>query len=228
MFNVLLVEDTQEIQYLVGVALDKECKVEYAPNLKDARTKMDQSRFDLILLDLFLPDGHGYQFAQYSKELSPQAPIIFLTSDSTDESQIVGFQLGAVDYITKPFNPQVLKARVLAKLKHDPAKAGLKLEVGPFVLDPQTLTCTVTQNGQVSSVALSSLEYKILNFLFRNSSKIVTRTQLIDQVWSPGIHIQDRSVDQHIRSLRKKIPLLREYVKSVYGEGYMFAKDKIK
>ena len=223
--RILVVEDDRDISelirynlerdgYEVSVVFDGFQAVDYAEKIKP----------DLILLDLMLPGVDGLDICRHLKSENElkNIPVIILTAKSEEADVIVGLQMGADDYIVKPFSPKVLLARVKAVMRRlkkvDSDLSRNFREYGRLAID--MLKHKVTYDGQ--TVLLTAIEFDILEFLSRTPGRVYTRDQILDNVWQEGKFIIDRTVDVHVRGLRKKLGLGQGYIETIRGIGYCF------
>jgi phosphate regulon transcriptional regulator PhoB len=226
MKKILLVEDDRDIVELVRYNLEKEgFQVTSAGDGLSGMAQLRKSPPDLLLLDLMLPKLSGLEICKEIRRDSTlnRLPILMLTARGEEADRIVGLELGADDYVTKPFSPRELAARIKALLRRtEPASAAEKLiEVGGLRIDPASYR--VTRNGK--AVPLSTLEFRLLYFLASRPDKVFTRDQLLDAVWGTDRFVTPRSVDVYVRRLREKVesdPQHPAYVKTVRGAGYLF------
>ena len=179
---------------------------------------------DLILLDWMLPGGtSGIELARRLKreELTSDIPIIMLTAKGEEDNKIQGLEVGADDYITKPFSPRELVARLKAVLRRaGPADAESPIEIGGLLLDP--ISHRVTIDG--TPAEMGPTEYRLLQFFMTHQERAYTRGQLLDQVWGGNVYVEERTVDVHIRRLRKALGEAYEnLVQTVRGTGYRFS-----
>jgi two-component system alkaline phosphatase synthesis response regulator PhoP len=219
--SILLIEDDQDIAELLKHYLGKESfSLQHASDgfsgLKQARTES----FDLIILDIMLPEMDGLEVC---KELradpkTASVPIIMLTAKTEEMDKIVGLELGADDYITKPFSPRELLARVKAVLRRVDRKpeAEKVYRYGRLALDTSKHEVAV----DARPVELTSKEFALLECLLRSKGRVLSRDYLMDQVWGYDYYGGMRTVDVHIRRLREKIPLLSEAIQTVKNVGY--------
>ena len=223
MTRVLVVEDEPNIAFALEVDLQTEG---YQTTVVDsgtaALTVAKSATFDLILLDVMLPGRDGFDVCRELRRSGIRTPIILLTAKTHDAEKIMGLDLGADDYVTKPFNPHELRARIRAVLRRGTAGEGPDTcRFGDTVVDFSR--AEVTRNGQ--AVDLSAIEFKLLSSFIRGRGRLFTREQLLDAVWGPGVALNDRVVDNHIVTLRKKIepvPSEPRFLRNVRGLGYRF------
>jgi two-component system phosphate regulon response regulator PhoB len=221
---VLVVEDEPAIQELIAVTLERHGhSVRRAAGAKDAYASVAQSLPDLILLDWMLPDGAGPSLARRlrAEARTREIPIIMLTARAGDDDKVAGLESGADDYVTKPFSPRELEARIQAVLRRRaPQLTSEAVEIEGLVVNPATRA--VLGNG--SALRMSPTEFELLHFFMTHPDRVYTRTQILDHVWGDHVFIEERTVDVHIRRLRDAIsPSGHEkLVETVRGAGYRF------
>lgn len=227
--SVLLIEDAKEFQLLVSNALAHMCDLSYAVTAAEAKTALEEKEFDLIILDIGLPDKSGYELCselRADKNLQ-EIPIIILTSKSTISDKLTGFSLGADDYIVKPFDVLELQARATVRLKRSAQLKAkqLVLEGNGLRMDLSSHEVTVEgmPGAKVARLDLTPHEYKILQLLMSNKDKVFSREHLLNKIWGYDVHIEDRTVDKHISSLRKKLGDKGNLIHTVTGTGYKFS-----
>ena len=222
--TVLIVDDEAPIREMIAVALEMagfECLE--AANSQEALAHIVDRQPDLLLLDWMLPGSTGIELARRLKrdELTAAIPIIMLTAKGEEDNKIQGLEVGADDYITKPFSPRELVARLKAVLRRAGATdAESVLEVRGLLLDP--VSHRVSIDGV--PVEIGPTEYRLLRFFMTHQERAYTRGQLLDQVWGGNVYIEERTVDVHIRRLR--LALGKSYeslVQTVRGTGYRFS-----
>ena len=225
MRNMLVIEDNAEMRILVEAALD-EYQLTFNFNLKDAKESLLKSRFDLILLDLGLPDGDGLKFlAELSSQLETKdIPVIILTGKSETINKVMAFSIGAEDFVSKPFDPLELKARVASKLRKSEKQHQLAevLKIGDLKIDVLKQKVWIQKGSDSESVDLTSLEFKLLLNFGRAPERVFTRDFLLNEVWGLNVSVTDRTVDTHIGHLRKKLMHSRTKIETVIGSGYRF------
>jgi DNA-binding response OmpR family regulator len=224
--EILVVEDDRKTVELLRLYLER---AGYRVALAyDGRSALDQIRHqppDLMVLDLMLPKVNGLELCQIVRQESNDLPIIMLTAKSTEDDLLLGLDLGADDYMTKPFSPRELVARVRTVLRRagDPSTAGKQaLAFGELVIDP--LRHEVRWQGQ--PLSLTPKEFKLLETLGREPNRAFTRLELVQRVFGFDYDGLERTVDAHIMNLRKKLEPLTgrlTYIQTVYGVGYRFA-----
>ena len=226
MNRILLIEDTIESQRVVELALASEAVVIVAPTVFEARMQLERNQFDLILLDVMLPDSDGFKFcaALQNSERTKDIPVIFLSGKTGLEDRVLGYSLGAEDYISKPFAPIELRARVEARLRKVRGRKE-KEEVfrkGDLLFDVPFQRFTILDGKQEARIELTPHEFKLLLYLARHEDRVFSRDQLMTAVWGENIHIMDRVVDVHMSNLRKKISDSSYAIKTIHGVGYSF------
>lgn len=222
--RILIVDDDAEIVRLIRSYLERAgFQVLVAYDGTTALHVIRRERPDLVLLDLMLPERDGWAITRTlrSDETLVKLPIIMLTARIEDTDRIVGLELGADDYITKPFNPHEVVARVRAVLRRStdgPALPTL-MQVGRLQLDPVSYRATL--KGQI--LDLTPTEFKLLKLFMENPGRVLTREELIEQGLGYAYAGMDRTVDSHVKNLRKKLeadPTNPQYIQTVYGIGY--------
>lgn len=222
---ILVVDDEADLVELVSYNLKKEgFNVDSAFDGETALTKIRKDRYDLVVLDLMLPGIQGMELCRILRN-DPKTeglPIIMLTAKGEEVDRIVGLEMGADDYITKPFSPRELVARVKAVLRRSEKKVvPEKLVIKDMEIDKERFVVTV--KGR--QVKLSAKEFKLLLFLAERKGKVFNRDQLLDAVWRDESFVEPRTVDVHIRRLRAQIeedPANPRYIKTLRGIGYFF------
>lgn len=222
--HVLVVDDEPDIRELVAFSLEREgYEVSSAEDGDEALELARKKLPDAIILDLMLPKKDGLEVCRELKKdrATAQIPIIMLTAKSEEADIVIGLELGADDYVTKPFSPRVLLARlktVLKRMRVDKPEDDKTVSVGLLSIDP------VKHRAEVEgkSVDLSATEFDILYFLAKNPGWVFSRTQIIDAVKGDNYAVTERSVDVQILSIRKKLGKARDYIKTIRGVGYKF------
>lgn len=224
MTRILLVEDEDSYSDPLSYLLTKEgYDVEVASTGPDALAAFERSGADLVLLDLMLPGMSGVDVCRGLRQTS-NVPVIMLTAKDSEVDKVVGLELGADDYVTKPYSSRELLARVKAVLRRGHESEDLlppTLEAGPVRMDIERHTVTV--GGE--SVSLPLKEFELLELLLRNAGRVMTRMQLIDRVWGSDYVGDTKTLDVHVKRLRAKIepdPGHPQYIVTVRGLGYKF------
>lgn len=222
--SILVVEDEVDLAETVRYNLEREgfaCR--WAADGVAAIEEVRRQRPDLVILDRMLPRKSGDEVANtiLRERETSTIPIIMLTAKAEESDQLVGFALGAVDYVTKPFSMKVLVARVRSVLRRIHSKESDKdvLQAGPIVLDSERFEVTV--DG--SPVPVTATEFRILKTLMQAEGRVLDRTQLIDTVLGTSVAVTDRTIDVHIAGLRKKLgESAAAWVQTIRGVGYTF------
>lgn len=226
--SILIVEDDAAIREMVAMALGRAgFDVRHAESAEDARAALRLARPDLILLDWMLPGQSGLNLARQLKgdRGGWDIPIIMLTARGEEEDRVRGLDTGADDYITKPFSPREMVARIKAVLRRTLPTAGeAPIEVEGLRLDP--VSRRVSVDGE--SVALGPTEFRLLHFLMSHPERAYTRAQLLDNVWGANVYVEERTVDVHVRRLRKGLSKRGHdaLVQTVRGTGYRFSAQR--
>jgi two-component system, OmpR family, phosphate regulon response regulator PhoB len=223
--KILIVEDEEAIRDMLGYALMKEgfdCKE--AVDVEEARTTIESDQPNLILLDWMLPGMSGIDYARRLRNSSDtrDIPIIMLTAKGEESDKVRGLETGADDYITKPFSTKELIARVKAVLRrYSGANDSGVIEVEGLLFDPETYR--VTANGQ--DIDISPTEFKLLHFFIGHPERVYSRSQLLDHVWGENVYVEERTVDVHIRRLRKTLEPFGfdKFIQTVRSVGYRFS-----
>lgn len=232
--KILLVDDSSVTQTLVVSALKEVCEVCAVARAAEAVEAATVQDFDLILLDVNLPDGSGFDIYNRIREIERHrlTPILFLTGRIQREDKVKGFSLGADDYIVKPFDLVELQMRISAKLKNLAAReASDVFDQGPFEIRPGAQKINLRlEDGSERKIELTASQFKVLYYLIRNVEKTVTREELLKEVWSDNTHVSGRTVDTHIYALRKLLGPYSKMIQSVHRKGYRlsFSTEKAK
>ncbi|WP_416305474.1 phosphate regulon transcriptional regulator PhoB [Neptunicella sp. SCSIO 80796] len=223
--RILIVEDEAPIREMLGFIVEQHGfqSIE-AEDFDTGLEKVVEPLPDLILLDWMMPGGNGIQFAKQLKanDFTRNIPVIMLTARGEEEDKIKGLDVGADDYITKPFSPKELIARVKAVLRRvSPTSLDDEVEFKGLKLDP--VSHRVTANGD--ALDMGPTEFRLLHFFMTHPERVYSREQLLDFVWGTNVYVEDRTVDVHIRRLRKAISLYGhdDLVQTVRGAGYRFS-----
>jgi len=223
--RVLVVEDERGIAMVLEDDLRLEgYDVEVVADGIAAVERATSAAFDVILLDVMLPGRDGFEVCRALRKRGITVPILMLTARAQESEKVLGLEAGADDYVTKPFGPRELRARIAALLRRtrgEHAPATPVLQVGDAEVDFNR--GEIRRRGQVTP--LTPLEFKLMQAFARARGRILTREQLIEDVWGPGTHISDRALDNHIGSLRRKIDTdagAPSHLRNVRGLGYRF------
>lgn len=227
MVTILIVEDDVTLNNGIMLTLrQSDVAIEQAYNLKEAKQLLHKSP-NLIILDINLPDGSGFDLCKEIRRTS-SVPIIFLTACDMEIDVVTGLELGGDDYITKPFSLMILRARVMAALRRSgQIKSDTKLVLDDMVFDFENMK--FAKDGQ--SIELSKTEQRLLKILIANQGNILSRSQLIDKIWTEGEeYVDENALTVAISRLRNKVgdnPKSPRYIKTVYGIGYMWSSGEI-
>ena len=222
MMRILVVEDEPAIAFGLEADLKTEgYDVEVVGDGETATQRALEGNFHLILLDVMLPRKDGFEVCRELRRAGFKTPIILLTARSQEVEKVMGLEWGADDYVTKPFSPPELRARIKAVLRRTSSEEEPIYRFGDVEVD--FARCELRCAGQI--IQITSLEFKLLSVFIRNRGRVLSRQRLLDEVWGPGTFITDRVVDNHIVTLRKKIepePHTPRYLVNVRGLGYRF------
>ncbi|MFA5663121.1 phosphate regulon transcriptional regulator PhoB [Castellaniella sp.] len=222
--TILVIEDEPAIQALLSLNLQRAgYQVHCAASLRQAQASIGHARPDLILLDWMLPDGSGLRLARQlrSQARTRDIPLIMLTARSSEQDIVAGLEAGADDYVGKPFSVRELLARVRSLLRRRMPQLSQDItQAGPLRLDPQILSAS--SHGQV--LPLGPTEFRLLHFLATHAGRVYNRAQLLDQVWGEHTTVEERTVDVHVRRLRKALAPagLQDTIQTIRGAGYRF------
>lgn len=234
--TILMVDDEEDLVHLVRYNLEKEgFKVLFAYDATCAKDILNTHQPDLIILDLMLPDQSGFEVCKQIKQShrTKHIPVIMLTARSSEEDRISGFEVGAEDYVVKPFSPRELVWRVKAMLgrtqqqvenhasgpssNNNAKQADAPIVIGPLMIFPSAYRVLVDQE----EIALTHIEFEILKMLAEQPHRVHTREQILDSVWQDSAEeVLDRTVDAHMKRLRSKLASARNLIETVRGVGY--------
>ena len=214
MNRILIIDDEEQIRNILRIYLVKEgYEVTEAEDGEEGLKIFYEKPFDLILLDVMLPKKDGWSILREIKKYT-KTPVIMLTARDEIEDEIFGFEIGADDYITKPFNNKVLLARIKALLKKTNMLIENSIEIGELIInDSSHYVANLT--GEID---LAPKEYELLMYLIKNNRIALSREKLLNEVWGYDFYGEDRTIDAHIKNLRKKIG--KKAIKTVRGIGY--------
>ena len=222
--KILIVEDEQPIREMIAFHLSRAgYEIIEACDSREAREQIADNRPDLALVDWMLPDTSGLELTRMLKrnEDYEDLAIIMLTARAEERDKVSGLEGGADDYITKPFSPRELVARIQAVLRRAGSSSDEIVTAGVLELD--TAGHRVLASGQ--EIKVGPTEYRLLQFLMTHPERVYSRTQLLDRVWGANVYVEERTVDVHIRRLRKALsdPGAADYIQTVRGAGYRFS-----
>ena len=224
--KILIIEDEPDIRKTLKYNLSKEgFDVICASSLSEGKDYLNIDSFSLILLDLMLPDGSGLDLCRELKSDTEKKliPIIILTAKDDEVDKVVGFELGADDYVTKPFSVRELILRIKAVLKRGDIKSDnleIQRQFGDLEIDVESHEVFVNKE----SVVLTALEFKLLRQLVDRRGRVQSRDQLLSDVWGYSADVTTRTVDTHIKRLREKLGSMGKYVQTIRGVGYKFSR----
>ncbi len=220
--RLLIVEDDEGIQEMLDYALAEDGYLIYpAYSAKQGWELIQQHEPDMALLDWMLPDSSGIELLRRIRKSHPGLPVIMVTAKSGEEDRITGLDVGADDYITKPFSVRELKSRMQAVLRRTrPDKQMLQL--CELSLDPASHRVSIND----APLALTPIEFRLLHYFMLHPDRVFSRAQLLDQVWGRQVYVEERTVDVHIRRLRKQLqPFgLDRMLQTVHGSGYRLSR----
>jgi two-component system alkaline phosphatase synthesis response regulator PhoP len=227
--KIFIIEDEKDIRELLELYLKREgYGVQSAKDGEAGLQKISKERFDLILLDLMLPQMDGLEVCRIlrSQPQTADLPVIMLTAKTEEADRIVGLEMGADDYITKPFSPREVVARVKALLRRleKPKAREMRYEYGGILLDLSRHEVTYQKKVQ----SLTAKEFKLLEYLMVNKGRVLSRDHLLNEVWGYDYFGTTRTVDVHVARLRQKFPLLDKSLISIKGLGYKLQEEPSK
>ena len=222
MSRLLVVEDEPGIAFALETDLRSEgYEVAVVTTGDEASKRARSESFDLVLLDVMLPGKDGFEVCREIRRAGVRTPIILLTAKSQEAEKVMGLELGADDYVTKPFSPRELRARIKAALRRAAPESPDVFRFGDSEVD--FARCEVRRGG--TAIDLTALEFKLLSVFVRSRGRVLTREQLLDAAWGRDVSLNDRVVDNHIVSLRRKIepdPARPRHLLNIRGLGYRF------
>ena len=224
--KILIIEDEPDIRKTLEYNISREgYHVVSASSLVEAKSQFESDSFSLILLDLMLPDGSGLDLCRDIKSDKEKSsiPIIILTAKDDEVDKVVGFELGADDYVTKPFSVRELILRMKAVLKRGEKKSDnveVQRQFGQLSINTESHEVFVDDN----EITLTALEFKLLCQLVDRRGRVQSRDQLLSDVWGYSAEVTTRTVDTHIKRLREKLGSMGKYVQTIRGVGYKFTR----
>lgn len=223
--KILIVEDEEGIREMLGYTLMKEgYEFQEAETVETAHEMVSDEQPDLILLDWMLPGASGVDYARRLRSMpdTKEIPIIMLTAKAEEIDKVRGLEIGADDYITKPFSTKELLARIKAVMRRSQSSSAQGLiEVKGLSLDPETYRVTAGDEA----IEISPTEFRLLHFFISHPERVYSRDQLLDQVWGQNVYVEERTVDVHIRRLRKTLQPygFDRFIQTVRSVGYRFS-----
>lgn len=220
--RVLMIEDARDMQVTVKAAIGHICDLVCVSTLGDGEKELKSGDYSLLLLDVNLPDGDGFEFCRDLREKREfvDLPIMFLTGEIEIDSKVLGFELGADDYVTKPIEPTEFAARVMGKLRRS------KQKVEGFTRGPYRVDMVAQRVHDVTlgkPLSLTPIEFKIFTHLLQNEGQLFSREDLLQLVWGGDVSVSRHTVDTHISSLRKKMGEAGSLLRSVFKKGYFLS-----
>jgi two-component system OmpR family response regulator len=227
--RILVVDDSVDYQEMVKKTFDRTQTIVPAYNLAEAEKALDVSDFDLILLDVHLPDGDGFSFYAKLRTMphTMDTPVIFVTTNDSAAGEVMGFSLGAEDYVVKPVDPVRLRSRVEARLRslEDKQEKELTLHKGDLRVSVSLQKVAIVKDGRETQITLTPVEFKLLFHFLRHEGFVFSRVQLLNAVWGNASDVFERTVDMHISKLRRKINESSYRIQAVHGSGYRLSKE---
>lgn len=221
--RILVIEDEVAIRDMLSFVLEQHgYETIEADNYQSALNHLNEPYPDLILLDWMFPGGSGIQLLKFLKQddILRQIPVVMLTARGEEEDKVRGLENGADDYVTKPFSPKELMARLKTVMRRvNPTSLDDTLKVGKLKLDPVSHRATLRE----IPLEMGPTEFKLLHFFMTHPERVYSREQLLNNVWGTNVYVEDRTVDVHIRRLRKALSDHDHLVQTVRGAGYRFS-----
>jgi len=225
--QVLVVDDESAIRDMIRFALERaDIQVETAGDAQEALVRINENRPDIILLDWMMPGVSGIELTRRLRKdaYTEDIPIIMLTAKVTEDDKVAGLEAGTDDYVIKPFSPRELLARIRAVMRRSsPVDDSGRLAAGDLTLD--TVSRRIVHQGE--EIRLGPTEYRLLEFFMGHAGRAYSRSQILDHVWGANAYLEERTVDVHIRRLRKALEPsgTDHYLQTVRGHGYRFLAD---
>ena len=221
--KILIVDDDPGLSSLLErFFTSKGYRARAVPNTEQMDRLLAREVFNLVVLDLMLPGEDGLSACKRLRQSNNQIPIIMLTAKGEEDNKIQGLEVGADDYITKPFSPRELLARLKAVLRRAaPSIDGKPIVVEGLCLDPSSHRVSINDKP----VEMGPTEYRLLTFFLTHQERVYSRSQLLDQVWGGNVYVEERTIDVHIRRLRKALSIddCDNFIQTVRGSGYRFS-----
>lgn len=219
--NILVVEDETEIRELIALHLLRQgYKVTECDNVSDAIEQLEKKKYELILLDWMLPGLSGVDLLGYLKDKQIDSRVLMVTAKTEPADIVLGLESGADDYLTKPFDPAILLARVKAVIRRVPKKESVEtqdeMQIGPLFINFKTYEVAL----QNEKLHLTPSEFKLLGIMIQNQGRVLTRDQLIENIQGEGVNVIGRTIDTHVFGLRKKLGIWGDRIETIRGVGY--------
>ena len=228
--KILIFEDSLMDQALLRAALESDYNITMASTAIEGLDFSKHQAFDLFMVDLMLPDKDGFQVCSFlrNQDSSKETPIIVVTSKEEIPDKLMAFNLGADDYITKPYDALELRARVKAKLKHTlNSKKSNMIEKGGLFINLNTQRVSIP-HLQIENITFTKIEFNLLVYLASNFDHVLSRDQILETIWGSNLNVSDRTIDTHVSKIRKKLGDYGDFIESVHGTGYRFTTPQIK
>jgi DNA-binding response OmpR family regulator len=222
--NYLLIDDDIKVYNLLKIYLNPGEQLFYLENLDEALKYIQEKEIKLVLLDINLEGANGLEFFSQNKDFfqDQEVQVFFLSQIQDIKSKLEAFQFGAQDYIVKPFEPLEIMARIRSRMSSH--AQGQFVKKGDILFDLYSNNLSLMVDGKKLPIELSATEFKLLYFLAKREGQVFSRQQLLDQVWGANLDVIDRTVDQHISKLRKKVKSKDYSIKTNFNLGYSFAR----
>jgi len=220
--KLLIVEDDKGIQEMLNYSLKQEgYETLSAYTVKEGWDILQSKSIDLVLLDWMLPDNSGIDLLHRIRKYHSKLPVIMVTAKAEEEDRVLGLDVGADDYVTKPFSVRELNARIQAILRRSMPDEQ-PIQIGDLFIDPVSHRVKI-KDAQLN---LSPTEFRLLHYFMGHADRVFSRTQLLDQVWGEQVYVEERTVDVHIRRLRKQLKPFEmdSLLQTVHGSGYRFSR----
>lgn len=224
MGHILLIEDSEEIYNLVAQSTDQLAELSWVKTIAEARAQIAMKSFDLLIFDVDLADKEGIEFCESIQSTYFHSSIFFLTDRSVAFEKIMDFLAGADGYMTKPFAPPELRARLQARLKRNRQQ---QIQANSFIwkeiqVNKERQEVLILGTHGYQEIEFTSLEFKLLLYFAARPGVVVSREQILGHVWGETIHVHLRSVDTHVNKLKRKLGLASHLIQSIHGMGYKF------
>lgn len=216
MYRILVVEDEYHIRTIIKEYFENKGLVVIQASQGYEALELMNDSIDLVLLDIMMPGIDGYEVCKLLR-MKYSKPILFMSALSEDENQLMAYELGADDYITKPFRPSILFAKVIAIIKRDQKTEDSVIKLGNIMLNKTSHTLIIDDNP----IILAHKEYELLEYLCQNHDRLLTRNQILDKIWGYDYYGDGRAVDTYIKKIRKKLGKYSNYIQTVIKTGYM-------
>ena len=213
---------------MVKLSVGNEHELTWSNTTEKAKAAITKDNFDLLLIDVQLPDGNGIELCNEILSSGSDASVFFLTSKADTSDKILGFSVGADDYITKPFDVLELKARIQSRLikRNSEILKSNVMEWKEVKIDKDKQSVTI-KGAAEESIDLTSLEFKLLIYMANRPESVIKREDMLDAIWGKDVYVYPRSVDTHMSKLRKKLKDVGTVIESVHGVGYKFSPTKM-